>query len=212
VNYYLIAIVLILGVVFLVKGFGIDRGARNFYKWAREYSPPPLPMQIANYTVIAGILCTAVGIYLGVNNAVNNVTPIPEDLAGWLSKLPEATGFFIKGFTDLAVVGIIIALFGRSIRFYFERDARLLRNAALVVLVGWFRWILDATANILIKPGVGLDNPEFSNLVYTILVGILIAIASVLLVIVIHRSTSDFFQKPESKTEELEENVSADKP
>ncbi|MGB9841447.1 MAG: DUF373 family protein [Candidatus Bathyarchaeales archaeon] len=212
VNYYLIAIVLILGVVFLVKGFGIDRGARNFYKWAREYSPPPLPMQIANYTVIAGILCTAVGIYLGVNNAVNNVTPIPEDLAGWFSKLPEAAGFFIKGFTDLAVVGIIIALFGRSIRFYFERDARLLRNAALVVLVTWFRWILDATANILIKPGVGLGNPEFANLVYTIVVGILIAIASVLLVIVIHRSTADFFQKPESKAEELEENLSADKP
>lgn len=212
VNYYLIAIVLILGGVFLVKGFGIDRGARNFYKWAREYSPPPLPMQIANYTVIAGILCTAVGVYLGVNNAVNNVTPIPEDLAGWFSKLPEAAGFFIKGFTDLAVVGIIIALFGRSIRFYFERDARLLRNAALVVLVAWFRWILDATANILIKPGVGLGNPEFANLVYTIVVGILIAIASVLLVIVIHRSTADFFQKPESKAEELEENISADKP
>ncbi|MCW4007068.1 MAG: DUF373 family protein [Candidatus Bathyarchaeota archaeon] len=207
VNYYLIAIVLILGVVLLIKGFGVDRAAGNLYKWAREYSPPPLPMQIANYTVIAGILCTAVGIFLGVTNAVNNITSVPEDLAGWFSKLPEAAGFFIKGFTDLVVVGIIIALFGRSIRFYFERDARLLRNAALVVSVAWFRWILDATANILIKPGVGLNNPEFANLVYTIVVGILIAIASVLLVIVIHRSAADFFQKPESKTEELEENL-----
>ncbi|MGB9914032.1 MAG: DUF373 family protein [Candidatus Bathyarchaeales archaeon] len=207
VNYYLIAIVLILGIVLLIKGFGVDRAVGNFYKWAREYSPPPLPMQIANYTAIAGILCTAVGIFLGVNNAVNNITSVPEDLAGWLSKLPEAAGFFIKGFTDLVVVGIIIALFGRSIRFYFERDARLLRNAALVVSVAWFRWILDATANILIKPGVGIDNPEFSNLVYTIIVGILIAIASVLLVIVIHRSTADFFQKPESKTEELQESI-----
>lgn len=211
VNYYLIAIVLILGTILLVRGFGIDRGAKNFYKWVKEYSPPPLPMQIANYAVIAGILCTVVGVYLGIANAANNVAPVPEDLAGWISALPTAAGFFIKGFEDLVVVGIIIALFGRSIRFYFERDARLLRNAALVVSVAWFRWIFDATANILIKPGVGLDNPEFSNLVYAIVVGILIAIASVLLVIVIHRANADFFQKIESKTEEMEDDMLVDK-
>src|SRR3972149_4925367 len=32
-NYYFIAIVLILGSVLLVKGFGVDRGAKNLYKW-----------------------------------------------------------------------------------------------------------------------------------------------------------------------------------
>jgi len=203
VNYYLISIVLILGGVLLVKGFGVDREARNFYKWTKEYSPPPLPMQISNYTVIAGILCVAVSVYLGVANAAANVTPVSTDLAGWVSALPTAAGFFIKGFMDLMVVGIGIALFGRSIRLYFERDTRLLRNVALVVSVAWFRWILDGTANILIKPGVGLDNPEFSNLVFAIIVGILIAIASVLLVIVIHRSTKDFFQEPENKADEF---------
>jgi putative membrane protein len=203
VNYYLISIVLILGVVLLVKGFGVDREARNFYKWAKEYSPPPLPVQISNYTVIAGILCVAVGAYLGVANAATNVTPVPTDLAGWISALPTAAGFFIKGFMDLMVVGIGIALFGRSIRLYFERDARLLRNGALVAIVVWFRWILDRTADILIKPGVGLDNPEFSNLVFAIIVGILIAIASVLLVIIIHRSTKDFFKGSEDKVDEF---------
>jgi len=71
------------------------------------------------------------------------------------------------------------------------------------VSVVWFRWILDGTADILIKPGVGLDNAVFSNLVFAIIVGILIAIASVLLVIVIHRSTKDFFQEPENKADEF---------
>jgi putative membrane protein len=203
VNYYLIAIVLILGVVLLVRGFGVDRGVRNFYKWAKEYSPPPLPVQVSNYTVVAGILCVVVSAYLGVANAAANLTPIPTDLAGWINALPTAAGFFIKGFMDLLVVGIGIALFGRSIRLYFERDARLLRNVALVVSVIWFRWILDGTADILIKPGVGLDNAVFSNLVYAIIVGILIAIASVLLVIVIHRSTKDFFKGSEDKVDEF---------
>ena len=205
VNYYLIAIVLILGGVLLIKGFGVDRGVRSLYKWAKEYSPPPLPVQISNYSIIAGILCVAVSVYLGASSASVNVIPPTPDLAGWISVLPNVAAFFIKGFMDLMVVGISIVLFGRSIRLYFERDPRLLRNAALVVSIVWFRWILDATANILIKPGVGLDNPEFSNLVFAIIVGILIAIASVLLVVIIHRSTRDFFKESEEDGNNFEE-------
>ena len=205
VNYYLISIVLILGGVLLFKGFGVDRGARNMYKWAREYSPPPLPVQISNYSIIAGILCIAVSVYLGASSASVNVMPPTPDLAGWISVLPDVAAFFIKGFMDLMVVGITIMLFGRSIRLYFERDARLLRNVALMAIVIWFRWILDATANILIEPGVGFENVVFSNLVFAIVVGILIAIASVLLVIIIHRSSKDFFKKSEDTADEFGE-------
>jgi putative membrane protein len=202
VNYYLISIVLILGGVLLFKGFGVDRGAKNLYKWAKEYSPPPLPIQISNYAIIAGILCIAISGYLGFANAGNapDLNPAPIDFAGWISILPSVTGFFIKGFMDLLVVGISIVLSGRSVRLYFERDARLLRNAALVVSVAWFRWILDATANILIDPALG-----FSNLVFAIIVGILIGIASVLLVIIVHRSTKNFFKKSEEDVDEFGE-------
>jgi putative membrane protein len=207
VNYYLLSIVLILGGVLLVKGFGIDRGARNFFKWVREYSPPPLPVQISNYSIVAGILCIAVSVYLGAASASTNVTPPTPDLAGWISVLPRVAAFFIKGLMDLTIVGLIIVLFGRSIRLYFERDARLLRNVALVVSVAWFRWILDATANILIFPGIGFENPVFSNLVFAIVVGILIGISSILFVIIIHRSTKDFFQKNENQVDEFENNL-----
>ncbi len=206
VNYYLISIVLILGGVLLVKGFGVDRGVRNLYKWAREYSPPPLPVQISNYSIIAGILCIAVSAYLGASSASVNVTPDTPDLAGWISALPDVAAFFIKGFMDLMIVGISIVLFGRSIRLYFERDPRLLRNIALVVSVVWFRWILDATANILLKPGIGFESAVFQNLVFAIIVGILIAIASVLLVIIIHRSTKGFFRESEEDVDEFGEN------
>jgi putative membrane protein len=207
VNYYLIAIVLILGGVLLFKGFGVDRGARNLYKWAKEYSPPPLPVQISNYSIIAGILCVAVSVYLGASSANTNVIPDTPDLAGWIGALPKLAGFFIKGFMDLAVVGIGIVLFGRSIRLYFERDSRLLRNAALVVSVAWFRWILDATANILIQPEFGFESGVFSNLVFTIVVGILIGIASILLVIIIHRSTRNFFRESEDDADKFEETA-----
>jgi putative membrane protein len=209
VNYYLISIVLILGGVLIFRGFGVDRGVRNLYKWTREYSPPPLPVQISNYSIVAGILCIAVSVYLGVSSASANVVPPTPDLAGWISVLNRLAAFFIKGLMDLMVVGIGIMLFGRSIRLYFERDARLLRNGALVVSVAWFRWILDATANILIAPGVGFENEVFSELVFTIVVGILIGIASVLLVIIIHRSTKGFFRESEDDADSFGETISS---
>jgi putative membrane protein len=203
VNYYFLSIILILGGVLLLKGFGVDRGVKNMYKWAKEYSPPPLPVQISNYAIIAGILCVAISVYLGVANASANV--VLTNPADWISNFPKLAGFFIKGVTDLLIVGIIIGLFGRSIRLYFERDVRLLRNVALIVSVAWFRWILNGTANILFEPGIGFASDTFANLVFDIVVGILIAIASVLVIFIIHRSAKDFFVETEEQEDEFGE-------
>src|SRR3990172_3679835 len=68
ISYYLITIVIVVGGFMLIKGFGIDKSAKDLYKWAREYSPPSIPVQISNYVAIAGILCIAVSVYLGVSN------------------------------------------------------------------------------------------------------------------------------------------------
>jgi putative membrane protein len=195
----LMAAAIILGGIFLFKGFGVDRAIKGFYMWAKEYSPPAIPVQISNYATIAGILCIAVSIYLGYNSAITYTDPLPPDLAGWLSDLALVAGNFIMGMTDLLIVGIVIILLGRSIRWYFERDARMLRNSALVVSVAWSRWILYATAEILIDPNVG-----YETLVFNIVVGILIGIASVLIIIIIHRSAREFFSKSEATTEEFE--------
>jgi putative membrane protein len=199
-NYYFVVIALILGIFMLGKGFGVDKAARNFFKWAREYTPPPLPIQISTYTAIVGILCLGISVYLGINTVGDNVT-LPADLSGWINALPTMASWFIRGVMDLMVVGIGTILFGRSIRLYFERDARMLRNAALIVSVAWSRWILKETADILINPGIPSD-----NLAFAIVVGILIGVASVLTVVVIHRSTKDFFEKSKEKVDEFGES------
>jgi uncharacterized membrane protein len=198
----------VIGGFLLIKGFGVDRSAKGFYSWVKEYSPPPIPMQISNYTIFAGILCVFVSIYLGIANVNINVAPFPHNFAGWLAIAPKITTFFIEGLMDLLVVGIIIVLFGRSLRLYFARDSRLLRNVALIVSVAWSRWILDATANIIYNPYNagggpigGLNDPIFSNFLFTIVVGILIGIASVLLIFIVNRSTKDFFKKPDKNQE-----------
>jgi putative membrane protein len=211
--FYGFAIIVVLGGFLLLKGFGVDRAVKGFYHWARDYEPPALPIQISNYTVLAGILCIAVSVYLGIANVSISAQPFPTDGASWLAATPKIITLFIKGVEDLMVVGICIVLLGRSVRLYIERDSRLLRNIALIVSIAWFRWILDATANIIYNPTspgtpVGsLDNPVFSNFLFTIIVGILIGIASVLLIYIFNRSAKDFFKKKiddeEQKPEQL---------
>ncbi|MGA2387014.1 MAG: hypothetical protein ABSG33_10835, partial [Candidatus Bathyarchaeia archaeon] len=149
--------------------------------------------------IIFGVISTQPAKVEG--NVNINAAPFPSTFAGWVDITPKIITFFIEGMEDLVVIGIIIVLFGRSVRLYFERDSRLLRNMGLIVTVAWFRWILDALANVIYNPHpsgeaiTSLSNPIFSVFIYTIVVGILIGIASVLLIFIINRSTKDFFQK-----------------
>ncbi|MBX5321141.1 MAG: DUF373 family protein [Candidatus Bathyarchaeota archaeon] len=195
VHYYLMAFIIVLGVFMLVKGFGIDKMARKFYTWIKEYSPPPLPVQISTFSTIAGFLCIAIGIYLGWDVAME----LNLDFSNWLSILPQFVGVFISGSEDLIIVGVCTVLTGRAIRWYFERDSRLLRNAALIVLIGWTRQILYSASSILINPKVG-----YEALIFSIVIGILIGIASLLVILVIHRSAKGFF-KVTGEQKEFEE-------
>jgi putative membrane protein len=197
---YWIAFIFVLSIIMLVKGFGVDKSVQKFYKWIKEYSPPPLKVQISNFSVIGGILCIVVGIYLGWTNAAIEIIT-PPDVAGWLSILPQIAGYFIKGSMDLIVVGICVVLLGRTIRLYFEHDVKLLRNAALIVLIGWSRWILDGTSAVLIEPEAG-----YEKLIFSIIIGILIGIASALVILIVHRSAREFFKETKEQVEESEES------
>jgi putative membrane protein len=197
VHYYLMAFVIVLGAFMLVKGFGVDRLAKKLYVWMKEYSPPPLPVQISTFSALAGFLCMGIGIYLGWGAVIESNL----DLSNWVGVLPQVAGFFIGDSKDLMVIGICVALTGRAIRWYFERDARLLRNAALILLIAWTRQILDAASGILINPKIG-----YETLVFSIVIGILIGIASLLVILVIHRSARGFFKKTTEEQKEFEES------
>ncbi|MCW4005692.1 MAG: DUF373 family protein [Candidatus Bathyarchaeota archaeon] len=198
VSFYAIAMILVLGGILLVKGFGFDKTAKDFYRWTKEYSPPAIQVQIANYATIAGVLCLAISAYSGYAHVLDKVSPLPVDLSGWLAELPVVTGYFLKGSMDLIVVGLSTILIGRGVRMYFDHDTRVLRNAVLIVSIVWSRMIFNGAADVLISPSTG-----YTNLIYFIIVGILIAIASVLVVLIIHRSSKDYFEQTKTEVDEF---------
>jgi putative membrane protein len=202
--YYWIAFLFILSLFMLVKGFGVDKAAKNFYRWIKEYSPPPIRVQISTFTSIAGALCILVGIYLGGTTTANFIGSISTQLsnvADWLSYLPKIFGYFVKDSITLMVVGVCVTLSGRAIRWYLERDPRLLRNAALIVAIAWSRQIFEAVSDVLIRPEMG-----YERLIFSIVIGILIGVASILVTFVIHRSVKGFFKETEEQVEEFEKS------
>ncbi len=203
-TYFWIAFILVLGFIFLIKGFGVDRLAKKAYIWVKEYSPPPFHIQIASFTAIAGFLSAGIGLYQGFSFAASKVSEYALnilDLGVFLENLPRLIGWFIQGSVSLIIVGICVVLTGRAIRWYFERDTRLLRTAAIIVVIAWSSQILEQTSRVLINPSELFP----AGLVFSIFIGILLAIASFLIIFIVHRKYSGFFRKKEEEIEEFAE-------
>ncbi|MCL1970404.1 MAG: DUF373 family protein [Candidatus Bathyarchaeota archaeon] len=210
-RYYGIVIAICIGAVLLFKGFGVDRIAKNSYKWIREYSPPPIPIQVSNYTIIAGIICIIISIYLGIQNVSDNLSGT-QDVTGWLSLLPEATAYFIKGIKVIGIVGTILILGGRSLMLYFERCPSLLRTIALIVEVAWVSIILDCAANVLQQPRpieIGFQNTYFLHFIWSIGIGILIWVAAIVLFSIVNMSSKKFFKKQEGENDKKDKEKEA---
>ena len=200
VQYYVLVLGIVVSVILVVKGFGVDKTVRGFYKWAKEYSPPPLRVQISSYSAGAGVLLVVLGVYLGVAKAAAAVEVTPQpDITGYLSLLPRLTGFFIGDAITLTVIGVCVILLGRAIRWYLEHDVRLLRNGALIVTVAWSRQIFMSASDLLL----GTAGPE--RVVLAIIIGILIGVASVLIVFIFHRRAKRFFREADEQVEEFGE-------
>jgi hypothetical protein len=78
----------------------------------------------------------------------------------------------------------------------------MLRNAALIVNVAWSQQILAATSELLITPEVG-----YARVIFSIVVGILLGIASVLIIFGVHRSKKGFFKETEEEAKEFGDSL-----
>jgi len=204
IYYTWIAFLIVLGTTLSVKGFGIDKATMRLIKWVREYEPPPLPVQIAGFAVAAGVIASAVGVFLGINEAAayySSLTTPPSTLEGLLSLLPRFMGEFIGQGIYLIVIGVCVVLSGRTIRWYFERDIRLLRTLVIIVVIAWSSQIFNQVSRILIDPSI-----KGAELVFTIFIGILLAIAASLVALIINIKYGSFFKKRKKEVEEFEQS------
>jgi len=202
-EYFGTALLIVLGAIFFVRGFRLDKAALDFYKWVREYSPPPYTVQIAGFSAVAGVLLIVVGCYLGVASVADGIAkldPYPTNPGQWFTHLNDLSGWFISGSIALIVIGLCVLFFGRAIRCFFERDPRLWRSIVIVVVFAWSYTMFYQASQILI-------NPKFSytGLVAAIIIGIPLIVAAVFVVFILRRKYATFFTRKEREIEEFKE-------
>ncbi len=193
-----IAIFLVFGTFLFVKGFGFDRTVRDFYMWIREYSPPPFPLQIAGFSTAAGLLLVAIGCYQGafVANSYTTQNP-PPDPSQWIAIFPRLLGEFISGSIALIVIGICVLFSGRMIRWFLERDTRVLRAVVIVVACVCSWRIFYEASGILINPSL-----EYTNLVIAIVASIILTVVAVAVTNLLNRKYTRFFKGKDAKIED----------
>jgi len=193
-----IAFLIVFGAFLFVRGFRLDKAALNFYKWVREYSPPPYNVQIAGFSAVAGVLLILVGGYLGGTAVADALSTI--DSSQWFASLPRLTGEFLSGSILLIVIGICVILSGRAIRWFFERDLRLWRTIVIVVVFAWSYTMFYEASRILI-------NPKFSyaGLIVAIIIGVPLIVAAVFTVFILRRRYASYFIGKEKEIAEFKE-------
>jgi putative membrane protein len=204
--YAIPALAVIVGAFLCIRGFRLDKTAQNFVKWVRDYSPPPFTVQIAGFSAIAGILLILVGGYLGGTAVANFVAPVTDPITNAttvidpISHIPRIIGEFLYASVYLIAIGICVILAGRAIRWFFERDGRLWRTLAIIIVVGWSSVMFVQASQLLINP----ESP-YTTLVYAITGGIPVIVSTVLTVLLLRRRYRSYFKETEKEIDDFEE-------
>ena len=148
------ALAIAIGILMLVKGFGIDE------KVSSIKLPDTLEGQVklASKLIAVGIICT--GVYKGWVAAKTVIPPgappVTSDPMYWLNLIPFMAGMFVVSAVDLMLIGVCLSLLGGIFYYFIKKDARFWRNTATLIVVVWVRFILVDSFKLLITPGASI--------------------------------------------------------
>ncbi|HJX24505.1 MAG TPA: DUF373 family protein [Candidatus Bathyarchaeia archaeon] len=190
------ALLIILGVILLVKGFALDQRIKRVNHYVRTSLIPTPLAQIRFFTSSAGFVLVLIGTYQAISKIMVEVQ-IPFDLGIILANLPLIIGKFIAYSLDLITIGVGVFFIGRSIYYLFIESSKLWRNVIGAVMVLPSREVALRSSLILLDPSV---SPM--TLVASVGFGILVTASSVFIVRVLSRRYSNHFRKDEHSEEE----------
>jgi len=187
---------IILGSYLLGKGYGIDRKLSALISRPYHYSISDL---VTNFSIVFGLILVGIGFYQAssyVSSIFKISFKLPVNIDELLSMFPLIIGWLINKSITLTIIGICTIFLGKSVAYLLDRDSRFWRTIALVAVFAWSWMILNEISRIIIDPSIPPD-----SLVISIIIGIVIIVASGLTTHLLSRKYRDFFQKREKKEE-----------
>ncbi len=188
-----VVVFVVLGLVLVVKGFGVDKAVSFMVS---EVSARPSVL-ISAFGTIAGIVVCA----LGVQRAFSMVSStVPKeyitDLMSFLTHINIVSAAFIDGAIDYIMVGVSVILVGRALYYFFIRNEKMWPNSLGVVAALLVGETLRRATGILREIPVNVLEPSTINFFLWVGFGILLMVLSILIVHRLRIRFSSYFRKP----------------
>jgi len=187
-----IAFVIILGLVLVIKGFGIDRAVGSLVS---EVVANPSVL-INTFGTIAGIVICILGINQGFFKVSREVPGgYLSDLMAFLTHFNYVAATFIEGTIDYFVIGVSVVFIGRTLYYVFKRNRRVWSNSIGLIATIIIGETLRRATGILKEPASILTPPALGFLSW-IVFGILVMIISTIGVHKLERKFAQHFPSP----------------
>jgi len=179
---------IIVGIYLFGKGYGLDKKLTVLL--SQIYSLPGL---ITSFSMVSGLLLIGISFYQAWSQIAARPDiipqPAPADLYIWLALIPRIIGWLISLSLTIVTIGVCVVFSGRALGYLLERDSRFWRTTALVAICAWSWTVFNEISRILITPSLPPD-----NLIASIIIGIIIIVASILCVHFLGRRYQAFFE------------------
>ncbi|MFQ6075422.1 MAG: DUF373 family protein [Candidatus Bathyarchaeia archaeon] len=188
--YTSIAFVIILGLLFLIKGFRIEEQARLLI-----YPTPP--------NLVRGFATLAMVIILGVDAHLTYLGLYQElgDPLRWVLGNPpinEVVGYAIAYSIDLIVIGVGTLLVGWGVYFFLRRDTRVWQNVVGIVVSVWTREVALRSSEILLQPPPITPDEVISAFVLSVSLGIITTVITIMATNRLSKRFAQYFKRPEA--------------
>jgi putative membrane protein len=185
-----VAFMFIIGVLLLVKGFGLDRRLMGL-----SITGPAGYIRLVSS--LAALAIMAVNIY---QTYVFLSPHVPTDPSLVWTSLPSIIGMILVRATDLTIVAFTVFLVGSGVYNYFVRDTRMWRDVVGVVMCLSFREIAFRASDILKEPipPQYITDPAAISLLLAVTMGIAATGIAIFLVFRMNKRYASYFRKVES--------------
>lgn len=185
-----IVTLIMLGIVLLIKGFGVDRAASIWAEKIRNPTLPSPPEQVRIYSAIAATILCIIAAYNAGGYVVRNYKFPSDSLYVILPYIPPIIGDIIQQAIALLIAAIAIYYVGSGVTYYFTHDSRIWRNIVGVVVAISGYPIFMEVSNTLKTPGY-----YSPMLLYWAVVGVLVSATSIIIIYSLHRKFSNYFTR-----------------
>ncbi|MBM3291073.1 DUF373 family protein [Candidatus Bathyarchaeota archaeon] len=173
-----IAVTLVLGFVFVIKGFG-------YYDKLTMMRPrlPPPERQLIFTSRLVGAIVVLIGCYLGIKGVQLKFPILPDpftDFSFYIGNFPVLTAYFVISGVNIIIFGVMVALAGGAINSYLRKDEEFWQSIISLIVSFWLWLIAIEAAGILLEPSAPIN--LFSPIVLYTIASVLSTVFAVALV------------------------------